>query len=183
VVTTLRTAPRILTSLSALALSIGALTGCTPEPEPTPTPTAAFASEEEAFTAAEEVYREYVAASNDVDIAEPATFEPLFDLSSGDFEAADRKSLSELHAEGYTITGTVTMMRFTGVEAAYPYELVVADICVDVSASDVLDESGTSVVPPTRPDVNPLRVSFRYSDKALLIDHADRNEDATCSTD
>lgn len=178
-----RTAPRTIAGISTLLLTVGVLSACTPESEPTPTPTAAFASEEEAFAAAEEVYRAYIDASNAVDVSDPETFEPLFELSSGDFEAADRKSLSELHAESYSITGTVAMAHFAGVASTYPFEVVTASVCVDVSESDVLDSSGNSVVPASRPHVNPLRVTFKQSDGSLLIDHADREEDANCSND
>lgn len=177
-----RTAAHALAGISALVLTVGFLSGCTPEPDPTPTPTAAFASEEEAFAAAEEVYQEYIDASNNVKISDPDTFEPLFSLSSGDFEAADRKSLSELHAENYTLTGEVSIAHFSGVASEYPYDAVTAIVCVDVSASDVLDTSGNSVVPASRPDINPLRVTFMNSSGSLLIDHADREEGAACSS-
>lgn len=176
-----RTTLHALAGISAALLMIAGLSGCTPEPEPTPTPTAAFASEEEAFAAAEEVYRAYIDASNHVNVSDPETFEPLFDLASGDFEAADRKSLSELHAENYTLRGSVSMAHFDGVSSAYPYDVITATICVDVSKSDVVDSSGNSVVPTTRPDMNPLRVTFRQSDDSLLIDRADREEAAKCS--
>lgn len=158
------------------------LAGCTPEPAPTPTPTAAFTSEEEAFAAAEEVYRAYVSASNNVHLDDPSTFEPLFALSSGDFETSDRETLSELHAENYTLVGTVAISRFKGVESAPPFDTVVALVCVDVSASDIIDGSGHSVVPTDRPDMNPLHVTFVASNGDFLIDHADREEEAECTS-
>jgi hypothetical protein len=156
------------------------LAGCAPTPTPTPTPTAPFASEEEAFAAAEETYRAYTDALNAVKLNDPETFEPVFELSSGDFEAADRRKLSALHAESYSFVGQTTLVAFTGVGSAPPFETVKAIICVDVSGSDVVDRSGHSVVDRERPDMNALRVTFVVSAGDLLIDHADREEDTTC---
>ncbi|WP_235562488.1 hypothetical protein [Microbacterium sp. Root1433D1] len=157
------------------------LAGCAPTPEPTPTPTAAFASEEEAFAAAEETYRAYTDALNAVDLDDPATFEPVFDLTSGDFEAADRQTLSELHAEKYAFTGQMTVVRFNGISSHSSFEQVEASVCVDVSGSDVVDESGNSVTSPDRPDMNPLRVTFVLSDGRLRVDRADRDPGTACS--
>ncbi|HOQ22628.1 MAG TPA: hypothetical protein PLN62_09415, partial [Microbacterium sp.] len=68
-----RTFPAVGAALLALAL----VTGCAPEPAPTPTPTG-FASDDEAFAAAEATYRAYVDALNAVDLSDPATFEPVY---------------------------------------------------------------------------------------------------------
>lgn len=166
--------------LALLTLAATALSACTPTPEPTPTPTAAFASEEEAFAAAEEVYRAYNDALNAVDTSDPVTFEPVFALSSGDFEAADRKSFSELHAENYELRGETRMILFEGVKAEKGLSKVTALVCLDVSDSGVVDENGASVVPADRPDINALRVIFMVSDGELLIDRADRDEASSC---
>lgn len=172
--------PAFSMRLAALAASVALLAGCSPGPKPTPTPTAAFASEEEAFAAAEATYRAYNDALNQVDLGDPATFEPVFALSSGEFNAADRRSLSKLHADNDTMVGAVSIAKFAGVESTPPFDEVVALICVDVSASDVLDSSGVSVVDPTRPSMNSLRVTFALSGDQLLVDHAARDEDAEC---
>lgn len=157
------------------------LAGCSPAPSPTPTPTAAFASEEEAFAAAEETYRAYTDAFNEVDLSKPESFEPVFELSSGDFNAADRRTLSKLHAESYSFTGQIKLVDFEGISSDPPFEQVVANVCVDVSGSDVVDESGSSVTDANRPDLNPLRVTFVASTGRLLIDRADRDVAVTCA--
>ena len=54
---------RTLASTLAAFAVVGALVGCAPSSEPTPTPTG-FASEAEAFEAAEATYRAYVDATN-----------------------------------------------------------------------------------------------------------------------
>ena len=58
----MRIARRTAGLLIALAIAT-TVSACTPEPAPTPTPTG-FASEDEAFRAAEETYRAYVDALN-----------------------------------------------------------------------------------------------------------------------
>lgn len=169
--------------LCALAIltSVVLLSGCAPTATPTPTPTAAFASEEEAFAAAEKTYRAYTDALNAVDLSNPETFEPVFDLTSGDFEAADRQTLSQLHAEDYEFTGQMAVVEFDGINSRPPFDEVEAAVCVDVSGSDVVDQSGTSVTPSDRPQLNPLRVTFIASNGRLLVDRADRDTEVACA--
>ena len=179
-VTTLRTAPRILTSLSALALSIGALTGCTPEPEPTPTPTAAFASEEEAFTAAEEVYREYNEAGNarlrGEETPDPQDFLVGAALE-GDIDAANLLREQGLHA-----IGSVRFSSFRGIgfEQTARDVTINAVVCLDVSDTRVLDSTGNDVTPETRPDVVAQTVTFVMTSKGMLLSQEDSADEAQC---
>ncbi len=166
--------------LGALALSGAALVGCTPEAEPTPTPTAAFASEEEAFAAAEEVYRALTAAVNDVDPSKTETFEAVYELSSGTFEEADRENYSTMHAEGHKISGDATVLSFTGTSSTAPFTHVEALVCLDVSDVTVTDASGNSLVNPNRPDIYALTVGFEHDGERLLVDSAERTEDQAC---
>ena len=76
----------------ALAIVLGMATGCQPEPEPSPTGPV-FATEEEAFAAAEETYRAYVDALNQVDLSDPETFEAVYAWTTGDANAGERTSL------------------------------------------------------------------------------------------
>ncbi|WP_312167896.1 hypothetical protein [Microbacterium sp.] len=159
------------------------LVGCAPGAAParTPTPTPAFASEAEAFAAAEEVYRAYNEAFNSIDLGDPGTFEAVFELATGDFQKADRTTLSELHAEGYSFIGSTTVVAFKALDTSPLLDIVTAVICVDVSMSDVTGADGRSVLPESRPDLNALRVRFIESSSGLLIDHADRVEESECA--
>ncbi len=159
---------------------LAALVGCAPESKPSPTPTPAFASEAEAFAAAEEVYRAYNDALNAIDPADPESFEALFDLSSGSFEKADRKNLSILHAERHSISGDAVILSFTGYTASPQYRKVTARICLDVSEVRITDESGSSVVTPDRPDIYALEVTFELRDDKFSINEAERSEESTC---
>jgi hypothetical protein len=156
------------------------LTGCAPTPTPTPTPTAPFASEEEAFAAAEETYRAYTDALNAVDPADPATFEAVFEFTTGDFEATDRENLSTMHAEELSVIGSNKVVGFHGLSASSSLDSVEARVCVDVSDVQILDSSGASHVSPDRPAIYVVDVSFAAENKALVIRSAVHSEASEC---
>lgn len=165
-----------------VTVGVAQLLGCAPEPVPTPTPTAAFASEEEAFAAAEEVYRAYNDALNRIDPARPTTFEPLFALTSGAFEAADRENFSIMHAEGHVISGDAKVLSFEGESTSAHFERVVVAVCLDVSAVEVTDARGASLVSSSRPNIYALSVELvSGDDNQLTIDTSHRVEDVQCS--
>ena len=83
-----------------LALALGMTTACQPEPAPSPSGPV-FANEEEAFAAAEETYRAYVDALNQVDLSDPETFEAVYAWTTGEANASERKTLSQMHADGW----------------------------------------------------------------------------------
>ena len=168
--------------IALLALASAALVGCSPAPEPTPTPTAAFASEEEAFAAAEETYRAFTARLNEVDTSDPTTFEPLFALSSGEFEKADREAYSAMHAEGISVDGDTKILSFVGAKATSDLAVVEANVCIDVLEVTVVDAEGVSQVDPDRPAIYGLRIVFALAKSQLLIDSASVSEDAQCDT-
>ncbi|WP_309105171.1 hypothetical protein [Microbacterium sp.] len=175
----LRTAPTPVVALGVLALAGALLAGCSPAPEPTPTPTAAFASEEEAFAAAEETYRAYIDAFNAVDLQDPSTFEVIHAHTTGDYQADERRQLSELNAEGYVRTGAIVVTEFTGVSAE-GYQ-VVARTCEDVSNVDFRDATGSSLVDPDRPSTYALEVTFQASDGELRISEVEAAEEPSCT--
>ncbi len=146
------------------AVLVLGLAGCgTPEPaEPTPTP--AFSSEAEAFAAAEETYRAYVEALNQVDLSNPNTFELVYELTAGDANAGVRKTFSRMHAEGLTVSGptiaTLVEPRQMGGNNPTFVEL---NVCLDVSGVTVTDESGASTVSPDRPDVQSVMVTIEFA--------------------
>ena len=140
-----------------VALSISA---CAPPlPEPTPSTTVSgFASEEEAFRAAEATYRAYIDALNDVDLADPATFEPVYAWLIGDALAGSKESFSRMHAEKLSVSGDSSVPRVEPRVAGR--EEVVVDACLDVSDVKLVNASGQSVVSQTREDQQPRRVTF-----------------------
>lgn len=141
-----------------MAASVIALTGCLGStPEPAPTPTAVFSSEEEAFAAAEETYRAYVEALNDVDLTEPSTFEPLFAWTTGTLNSETRKTFSEMHADGWVVDGTtlLPLVKPTMADGG-DFSVVEVAVCQDVSGVSVVDAEGRSVVSADRPGVQSM---------------------------
>lgn len=154
--------PLLATTALAVALSTS---GCTaPAPEPTPT---GFASEEEAFAAAEATYRAYVDALNSVDLSDPETFEEVFSYTTGDSNAGERKNLSEMHADGWAVSGSTRVREFWGESFdASSRQPVTAVACSDVSEIDVVNADGESQVPAERPNVYELTLTFALSSDA-----------------
>lgn len=173
-------AARALSALVALAIVGGALTGCMPDAEPEPT--APFATEAEAFAAAEATYRAYVDALNQVDLADPETFEAVYAWTTGDANANERQTLSEMHSDGWTVSGTTRVQAFRG-EGVSGSSDVTAIACTDVSDVSVVDADGNSVVPTTRPDYYALELNLvgsSSSSTGLLITSSNAIEDDTC---
>lgn len=162
-----------------LALACAALVGCSPTPVPTPTPTPAFASEEEAFAAAEETYRAYMDASNSVDLQDPRSFDALDQYTAGDYQAQERKGLSEMHAEGYISGGAIRIESFRGI-AVTSSGRVHAVACNDVSETLLTDSEGKSLVSPDRHVRYALDLTFEQVDSRLLLIDSDAVEDDSC---
>lgn len=147
-------------ALAAAGLLIGMLSACTPDAEPTPKPTktAAFASDEEAFAAAEETYRAYVDATNQVDIQDSASFEPVFSWLTGTALKDERETFSEFKAEGLTRNGSGSFDSFTPL--SFEHDEVIANLCLDVSEIELNYSDGTSAVPGDRPPRTGRSVTF-----------------------
>ena len=170
-----RTAAHALAGISALVLTVGFLSGCTPEPDPTPTPTAAFASEEEAFAAAEEVYRAYNEA------ADSATSNADEFLTGTALEEY-LEGAQYLSANGLTLGGVTKVVSFVGKSADVSGEVarISAEACVDLSQSTVLDSSGANVTPTERADGWRFALTFIGDGNTLVIDTSSGAEDPSC---
>ncbi|WP_439593126.1 hypothetical protein [Microbacterium sp.] len=157
-------------SATAVVLSVvlGASGCAAASPVAVPTETPAFATDEEAFAAAEQTYRAYVDALNQVDLSDPATFEPVYALTTGEANAGSREEFSQMHAEGLTVAGS-TSIDLIDLHGERPIEV---DVCLRVSDVTLTNPSGKSVVAPDRPDVQMMRVRFAPGDTrtGLLID-------------
>lgn len=180
--------PSLATSRRFGTLAIAAvavmLAGCAPTPTPTPTPTAAFASEEEAFAAAEETYRAYTDAVNQVDFSDPSTFDGVYVHLSSSSAASTRKVFSEFHAAKVRTVGLTQYDSFAGIAVDLTSGTITAGVCVDVSQVDVVDESGISIVSPDRPTRQPMLIAFERTRDAGGLTIASQNpaDDFTCAT-
>lgn len=148
---------RVLAAAAVLACVITTATGCFAQPDPEPTPL--FSSEEEAFAAAEATYRAYVDALNQVDLSDPETFEEVYAWTTGDFNADERKTLSEWHAEGWVVQGETRIARLDHLTSSADFDEVNLGSCVDVSRVVLQDASGESQVAAARPDVQSTKVT------------------------
>lgn len=169
---------RRFAAAATLALALALTTACAPDPAPTPSPTG-FASQEEAFAAAEATYRAYVDALNAVDLSDPATFEPVYSTLSGEALANEKKSLTNMHAENWTVSGASQVTAFFPESAD---DTVSALSCLNVSNVTLVDDSGASQVAADRPDVYAFQLDFLPSGEGgnLTIDSAVATEDSRC---
>lgn len=170
--------------VALVAMAVGgamALGGCAPTPAPAPTPTPLFASEEEAFAAAEATYRAYIDAASSLEITNPDSFQAVAEVTTGTVQSDERKSFSEMRAAGAVQNGNVTVVWFRGLEAS-TNGFVRAQICEDVSRITVVDASGASLVSPTRPP----RIAIEFTTvpapkQSLLIATTTPFTDPSCS--
>lgn len=154
---------------AALASALLLLVGCAPDPSPSPTPTPAFASEEEAFAAAEATYRAYTDASNATDLHDPHSFESVYRWLRGEALSAAKENYNAFYASGMTRSGETTFDSFTPV--SHDGQIITARLCLDVSDVELLDTNGVSVVPADRAPRQSLEVEFApaKTDSALAI--------------
>lgn len=156
-------------ALAAIALvALALMTACTPEPAPSPSPSpTGFASEDEAFAAAEATYRAYVDAANRVVLSDPRTFDPVYEHLTGEALSAAKKSFTRMGADGWKVGGT---SRPTAVvpSAGTSRDSVELAICVDVSDVTLTDASGTSQV-GERPTEQSLRAVIDRTSTGWLI--------------
>lgn len=158
---------KFLTAVGA-ALLLTSLAGCfgpgpVKTPLPTPSVTPVFASDEEALAAAEAAYAAYLAVDDAVFADGGAQPERLATVATGDFLEESIAGYKDVQSKGWHSVGNSTIRsielqafdtasRGPGIVSAY--------VCDDVSAVDVLDSNGTSVVSPARPDNSLLEVIF-----------------------
>ncbi|MEU1973328.1 hypothetical protein ABZ477_16870 [Microbacterium sp. NPDC019599] len=162
---------RVAPAALVLALTAAMTSGCFAQPEPEEKPL--FETEAEAFAAAEETYRAYVDALNQVDLSDPETFEDVYTWTTGEANAGERKSLSSMHADGWTVDGATEVISiYPLVYSPRSEPTVELGTCTDVSAIDVRDPDGSSVVSQDRPDTQSSTVqlvSSATSPTGLLI--------------
>lgn len=163
---------RVTAALAVVLL----LTGCSlasPEVAPTPTPSATpvFASEEEALAAAEEAYAAYVTLADQIFIEGGKNPERLSSVATGEFLEAAIHGYRDVQRNGWHSTGGTVFRHFElqSYSEGAASEILTAYVCEDVSAVDVLDGQGASVVSSSRPDSTTLQVAFDLIDGAMLI--------------
>jgi len=171
---------RATTTALGLAAAAVMLSGClAPAPEPTPTSTAVFASEDDAFAAAEETYRAYVDAANQR--REDATSDP--DPQSflvGDALQTDIDSRREFDDLGVRIVGPSEISAIALQSADLNTGDVAIRACYDSTAARVVNEVGDDVTKPDRDPTVLVQVSLTPVGSQLLIANISAVEGGSC---
>jgi hypothetical protein len=156
---------------------------CAAPPTPTPTRSATvsgFVSEEEAFDAAEDTYRAYIDALNRVDLADPATFEPVYAWLTGDALSEEKKSLTTMSARGWSVVGSSIVSGFFSKSSGSE---ITAVVCLDVSDVELRDRRGSSKVGSGRPEVYALSLVYERASSSrtgLRLARSAAIEDVRC---
>jgi len=187
-----RMRPKFHAAAVALVL-VGTLSasGCAseaPAADPTPTLSATplFASDEEALAAAEEAYAAYLAVTDEIYAEGGAGSDRLASVAAGTLLEADSTGMADVAKLGYRSVGETKFDSFSlqsySPNAADLKSIVVAYLCQDVSAVDVFDPSGSSVVSDDRPDRTRLEVTFDglEDSRQLLVSNKVAWSDQTC---
>jgi hypothetical protein len=167
----MRTAPALLIVLAATL----ALTGCQPDDsplvvDPSPSVTPIFESDEEALAAAEAAYAEYLAVSAEILSHGGVDPERLLGVATQELFESELPSLKEFAENGWRSEGASSVDSLS-LQSYDPYAAagdasVIVYACLDVSATDVFDAEGNSVVSESRPDRTPFETVFAYSPEA-----------------
>lgn len=161
------------TALVALAL----MTACTPEPAPSPSPSpTGFASEDEAFAAAEATYRAYVDAGN-ADRRDPGPTPKADSFLTGKALTDSVLGEQRLADAGVRLVGDTQLISVGGDSWSRGEATVI--VCLDLRDVRLVDGSGVDVTPPSRADTGSLSVDVVFADPIPLI-AASRVGDATC---
>lgn len=176
-----RTATHSLSGLGALALIAGAVAGCAPTPAPTPTPTAAFASEEEAFAKAEEVYRAYNETNNAARTG--ATDEDPQDFLTGSALEGFLDSKDYLQSNGLAVNGPTLVTKFLAISSSVQSDqlVVVANVCLDVSSVHLIDSAGQDVTPTSRSVLLAQQVELTQVGKSFQVSREAEGDVSTCA--
>lgn len=167
--------PRCTGAIGVLLLTSITLIGCVTTPAPTPSATPAFANEKEAFAAAEKTYRAYNDAGN-ADADEAANF-----LTG----AALKKQLESeryLEQRGLSVSGPSQFDDFVGisVDDKSTIATVIAELCLDVSESRLIDPNGIDITPIDRVASWRLSITFVGTNKELKISDSKPLEGKEC---
>lgn len=163
---------RAILTASTLALAAGLLAGCTHSqadadptkpPKPSLTPTPIFTSDADALAAATKVYKEFLAASDLVGHdggIDPDRVKPYATPEVLDAERRQAQKLQAAHARSYG-ESKVSNSQLQSVTQHGATVTISIYACEDLSAVDVRDDSGKSLIDPSRADLVAYVVQVR----------------------
>ncbi len=152
--------------------------GCSVTPEPEET-TPAFATEEEAFAAAEQTYRAYVDAVNERRADQDPSPAPE-DFLTGVALQDEVDSARQLSERGWSIHGENVLAETAPVRAETPYDSIEMWACIDVSKTTVRDETDADITPPDRSERIPITIELTLVGTTYLISRTAGADDTEC---
>ncbi len=160
-------------ALLAATVLAAALSACAPTASPTPSPTATgFASEEEAFAAAETTYRAYVDESNRL-LAGDEGAAPLRFLQGQ--ALSDEEEVQQLLSEsGRRLAGKFAIKSFAA--ESWTSTQVQAFVCLDLSEVELKSPDGADLSPEGRALENLLEVRISGAGEPKIISSVLRSE-------
>ncbi|WP_207456881.1 hypothetical protein [Desertivibrio insolitus] len=166
-------------SLVGCLAAVLLLAGCTAEPAPEPTgtvdaaPSSPAAEPEEAERIAAAAYARYLALANEIlneGGAEPDRIDQVVAEGMAESEKAGYEQYAErgLRTVGEATFDSLSIQSYQpGAEAGET--AIVAYLCSDSSAVDVVNGAGDSVLEPDRDSRSPFEVHFAYDREGQLL--------------
>jgi hypothetical protein len=160
----MRTGPLLVTAALLLALAACVPTGTGGSPTPSTSATPVFASDAEALAAAEKAYAAYLKVSDQIFIDGGKDPERLLDVTTRSLYSTELEGFQNAAEKGWHSTGGSRADNFSlqSYNASDESRIVTIYLCSDVSAVDVRDATGASVVSANRPARTPFEVSFAF---------------------
>lgn len=170
-----------------VALLVGAaplgLAGCVDGAgaEASPSPVAVFDSDDEAVAAAVAVYERYLAINAAINADRGADPERVLDVSTNEYGTRLLAEYREMRAAEVFIVGTATLLSSRLVEIDHLRTRLDVGLCVDQSATRIINRAGEDVTPEGT-EHSALLVTFQSSRRdGLLLDGSERwSDDAPC---
>lgn len=160
---------RVVANLAVTVALVALISGCTPADPQTKqvsesAPAAPFANDEEALAAAKATYEDFMAVANTIMVEGGASPDRLDTVATREVAEPEKEGFKELASRELTFSGASTIraavLQTYAPRAKDGRSIVRAYFCVDVSAVEVRDETGASVVNPARPIATPFEVAF-----------------------
>jgi hypothetical protein len=162
--------PRTVASTAVAAVLVLVLTACAPDKTPSPVVAAdtsdppPYASGDEALIAAQSSYEQFMAVANKIMAEGGADPDRLDAVASPEIASGEKEGFEGFAERKLTVGGgsTITnaVLQSYSPSSTDGKGIITAYFCVNVSGVTVVDETGVSIVPSTRPDATPFEVVF-----------------------
>lgn len=157
----------------------GCVDGAASAPSPSPTPV--FVTDDEAVAAAVAVYERYLVINAAINADRGADPERVLDVSTNQYGTRLLAEYREMRAAEVFIVGTASLLSSRLVEIDPLRTRLDVGLCVDQSATRIINRAGEDVTPEGT-EHSALLVTFQSSRRdGLLLDGSERwSDDAPC---